>query len=512
MKEELTYILSRILLIFAGLFFVFALLFPNGALMLGWVVLQEVSSIPSNIKQVVQNTYEEMTMPSYEVDKFNWGAGASFYSIEHLGQDGGAFFPVPNENWMKDAEGNIVASWLKDGDWWGGGTASGMAKKADFDRLPKTMRVTWYDYADDSFYQLDAELPSQQLLSELMQQKGIDTNLAEGNIQAVPRYDTFQVGMAPKGLVILWLQGKYYYQIELAHYQARKIEGMTLEKYNQILSDGYGQMTREEWFQEEENNQKFYQPETIAQLKSGWTPSQDWYVRLRTKYPYRFSMSGNAHLDEYEAYYGNEESNFIFGFDRAQDDQTLKAVPKGVRLYFHDKAGQRYWMEVKFHKGAYNSGERDLSAIQKVFETLFPNRSANDNDKPVKQEEFATMEFHVNDAMNSMSVDLVKGDKRISIERYGVNVQKLRPYTFYPNVPEPSPEQKRLIEYGPQSKVNTKVKIGDYCPETGYWSCAYLSSADGLFMRAGDRMPGQSAVARGDIPADTLWTLIKPVG
>ena len=67
-----------------------------------------------------------------------------------------------------------------------------------------------------------------------------------------------------------------------------------------------------------------------------------------------------------------------------------------------------------------------------------------------------------------------------------------------------------MLEFGPQSKINLKVKIGDYCPQTGYWNCEYLSSKDGLFMRAGDRMPGQSAVARGDISADTLWTLIKP--
>ena len=63
------------------------------------------------------------------------------------------------------------------------------------------------------------------------------------------------------------------------------------------------------------------------------------------------------------------------------------------------------------------------------------------------------------------------------------------------------------VPYNPEQPL--QVKIGDYCPETGYWSCDYLSSAEGLFMRAGDRMPGQSAVTRGDIPADTLWTLIK---
>ena len=465
-----------------------------------------------DIKQTIKNTYEDITMPAYEVQKFNWGAGASFYSIEHLGQDGGAFIPIPNQNWMKDAQGNIVASWLKDGSWWGGGVAAGMAKWPSLDRLPKTMRVTWYDYADNNFYQLDTDLPSQKWLYELMQQKGVDTGIAEGTIRAIPRYDTFEVGMAPKGLVILWLMGNAGdYKIELAHYQARKIEGMTLAKYKkQYLSETENLMTREDWF-EEEAQQKFYRPETLAKLKAGWTPSQDWYVRLRTKYPYRFAMTGNAHLDEYDVYYGNEESNFVLGYEIEHENQTLKAVPKGVRLYFHDNAGQRYWMDMKFHEGAYNSGERDLTAIQKVFETMFPNRTAEDNDKPVKAEDFATMEVHVNDAMNSMSVELVKGTQRIDVKRYDLNVQKLAPDTFYPGVPAPTEEQKRLIKFGPQASTqNRAVKTGNICPQTGMWYCEGVSPEQGIYMRKGDPMPGQSYNKEARTKME--WHLIKPMG
>lgn len=123
-----------------------------------------------DIKQTIKNTYEDITMPAYEVQKFNWGAGASFYSIEHLGQDGGSFIPVPHENWMKDAQGNIVAGWLKDGSRWGGGSGSGMGKREQ-GSIAQDHAWTWYDYADDSFYQLNAELPSQKWLYELMQKK-----------------------------------------------------------------------------------------------------------------------------------------------------------------------------------------------------------------------------------------------------------------------------------------------------------------------------------------------------
>lgn len=54
------------------------------------------------------------------------------------------------------------------------------------------------------------------------------------------------------------------------------------------------------------------------------------------------------------------------------------------------------------------------------------------------------MEVHVNDAMNSMSVELVKGTQRIDVKRYDLNVQKLAPDTFYPGVPAPTEEQKKI--------------------------------------------------------------------
>lgn len=126
-------------------------------------------------------------------------------------------------------------------------------------------------------------------------------------------------------------------------------------------------------------------PKPLPNSEPGWTPTQDWYLRLRTKYPYRFAMTGNAHLDEYRVYYGNEEANFVLGYEIERENQTLKAVPKGVRLYFHDNAGQRYWMDMKFHEGAYNSGERDLTAIQKYLKPCSPTALQRTMINPLKQ-------------------------------------------------------------------------------------------------------------------------------
>ena len=118
--------------------------------------------------------------------------------------------------------------------------------------------------------------------------------------------------------------------------------------------------------------------------------------------------------------------------------------------------------------------------------------------------------------MSDITAFLIKGTQKEEIQLYrddnGSKLKTLQPHAYWEDKPTPSLEIIDRYLKGPQSSLRTKTRIGEICPQTGYWSCENLSSKDGLFMRAGDRMPGQSAVARGDVSADTLWTLVKPEG
>ena len=507
MKDELKFVLGRVSIIIAACFLLlFAacgvpLLAPQA---IEHTLRYTIPNIPQNIEKLIKGVYGDIVMPDYQTEKFKWGvANTTSHPLGSRNTIGAA----DGENWMKDAQGNVVARWVLAGDAWGAGSTAIPGGAAAVGRLPQAVRLTYYDYADGHFYRLDAELP-QKKMYELFKQKTTTKDSGSFAIDVAPRYFDIKYGIGPKGFVVLWLSG--IDQIEVATFQAQVMPDMTIEKYNQ--GNGGEQPAIQLLGRWEGLVDKGMSPDTIAKLKSGWSPSADYYKNLRIKYPWRFEMTGNARMNEYEGYFANKEYKTVFQYEMAQDKVQLKAVPERAGLYFTDKTGQRYYLEFKFYDSSADQGEFDLSKIQKAFESLYPNRTAADNDQTVPESEFARIEVKVGDDVTQIQADLVKGEKRIPLHLYYVGYKPLPPHQFDERGPKPTKEQIKLLEFGPQSKINLKVKIGEVCPQTGYWSCEYLSSKDGLFMRAGDRMPGQSAVARGDVSADTLWTLVKPEG
>ncbi|WP_133621435.1 hypothetical protein [Hydromonas duriensis] len=53
------------------------------------------------------------------------------------------------------------------------------------------------------------------------------------------------------------------------------------------------------------------------------------------------------------------------------------------------------------------------------------------------------------------------------------------------------------------------LSVGDPCPQTGFWMCDQLGGEQGIFLRKGDPMPGQSFSAAER--ENMNWRLIKPV-
>ena len=186
-------------------------------------------------------------------------------------------------------------------------------------------------------------------------------------------------------------------------------------------------------------------------------------------------------------------------------------LPEKLYLYVQDKHNQQQEVQIQFYTKPLHNSEMDTSEIRQVFKKLYPNRAASDSEASLTADAFASMHMEFTDDLQELRIFIVKGEQRIELHKFAYTLKESTPFQYRNQSPQAwATGNWGKVPYNPAQPL--QVKIGDYCPETGYWSCAYLSSADGLFMRAGDRMPGQSAVARGDIPADTLWTLIKPMG
>ena len=64
---------------------------------------------------------------------------------------------------------------------------------------------------------------------------------------------------------------------------------------------------------------------------------------------------------------------------------------------------------------------------------------------------------------------------------------------------------------GSQSSIQPIHPL-DSCPQTGYWRCQYMGGETGLFMRQGDRMPGESFVNDWTPRESIVWYLVKAEG
>ena len=84
--------------------------------------------------------------------------------------------------------------------------------------VPKRLDIRWFAFTEDKFYEGSFDLPFESM------QKMFDAGLAEGRLLPKPQpYDRVIVGMAPGGLVAVWM-GASTEKVEVANYIARVVD------------------------------------------------------------------------------------------------------------------------------------------------------------------------------------------------------------------------------------------------------------------------------------------------
>lgn len=378
-----------------------------------------------------------------ETTKFKWGLYTSQY---HADMGASPIDSHERECWFKDAAGNVVMRWLGIGQAWGGG-GSPMGGDAKWAPLPKKMRIAYYDYLEDKFYQLDAELPIAKLY-DLFQLKAVDLDGEKGEI--TPKYQDLVIGVAPRGYIVLWLAGdNAYEQIEIGTYQAHVMEGYTAERYNREVQPGFPiHVGEDRW-----KHLGLLKPETVAKLKQGWLPGNVYYKKQRTKYPWRFAMTGNARLLEFKERFGNQEGDYIHPWQMMtyRNIGQMRGIPQNALFIFNDKEGKRYKLVFKLFDQYRVSGEPDLSGVWAAFEKMFPGRTAEDNAYAPGGADMATVEVHASDDLKTFTATLVKGDQRIPLPGQGTQVLPLEPWSNNYGNPTPPPEVIKLQQHGPDA-------------------------------------------------------------
>ncbi|EKY05446.1 hypothetical protein HMPREF9075_02629, partial [Capnocytophaga sp. oral taxon 332 str. F0381] len=94
-------------------------------------------------------------------------------------------------------------------------------ESTSMDKLPKSVDMVWFSYKEDCFYRLKTAIDYEKI--EKLFREGYKERVPNGEVRHTT-YDTVVVGIAPGGVVVLWVGRGYKKNTEIGRYQAEKID------------------------------------------------------------------------------------------------------------------------------------------------------------------------------------------------------------------------------------------------------------------------------------------------
>jgi hypothetical protein len=266
-------------------------------------------------------------------ENFNWG---STITAPHI-------YPIEIHKGYLSSDKELITAYINTGmstgDWGYGNNAY-----TGGNIIPTNLSLTWISYAEKKFWKIEAALPKEKILKFF--QEGYMNKDRKG-IWSHVTYKDITVGLAPGGLVVVWLTGLNK-SIEIAHFQAEETNVSVNEFYRNPDED-----TQQEFYDYFYNA---YIPKQVqAYIKEKGVPVNLWN-NYRTKYNYHFNLhfykSDKESSDRYIKYLNGEEE--IIKIEETSIEKT-KALPAYARLYF-----SQFNAEVEF------DGEEILDAFKKI--------------------------------------------------------------------------------------------------------------------------------------------------
>ncbi|WP_244939701.1 DUF2931 family protein [Acinetobacter guerrae] len=328
-------------------------------------------------------------------------------------------FYLEDGTWLRTIDGSS-------GAWGRGGTPLG--GNSFKQPLPEVLHLTFFDSLDNQFYQLIQPLPKDKIqrLFTTAHKGLVDEGKGSPNI-----YDTFDIGFAPQGWIILFAIGIGTRE-EIGSWQAKKIEGdyATVVGLTRTADMDYLRAndirTRDVKFAFEDFRQR--NGELYKHWKDGsFKVSADWYKMLQTKYPWNLEVTApdGEWSGEYYAEYVNTERFEVLDDQLEADKTRLKAAPVKIWTWVTYKpTGVRYYIEIhmfpipKWLIDDYIPYYQDpnLNEYFKNFQALYPQRSLATNEHPAYPYDFAKLKIELDADYKIKEIYLQKGKEKRSLD------------------------------------------------------------------------------------------------
>jgi hypothetical protein len=193
----------------------------------------------------------------------------------------------------------------------GWGVGSGTGLKAAI--IPNHLELTWISYAEKKFWKIDTALPEEKMLD--LFQKGYDL-INRKNEEEHLTYNALTIGLAPGGVVVVWLDG--IYRVEVGRFQATEAYVNKLD-FEPVKDPDESQ---EQFF--ERRYKVVVSESSKEQIKKEGIPFGLW-DNYRQKYNWRYTtISYKAYAPEEVTFEGTDYINGEFAmFDDAKQRVAL---------------------------------------------------------------------------------------------------------------------------------------------------------------------------------------------
>ena len=328
--------------------------------------------------------YKEKTMNEQE---YEWGVAVNTpigYPIRFYAARVGST-PIISE----------LYSITEEPDW---GNAFGY-ESTSMDKLPKNVDMVWLSYKEDCFYRLKTAIDYEKVAK--LFKEGFDERFSNGKMNHTT-YNTVVVGIAPGGVVVLWV-GKGYFPIkEIGRYQADKIEIQVPKGL-----DGHQMLIFDKEDREKVLASKTIIPEDFREAnKNKPIPFGLWDSYRDNQYQWypTFEIPNGRIGDVDYQYWNGEADTFFFTDFIVLEEQKDVFAPKEL---YHDIRKLPLFKEIRFTYKAedgikYGVGlQFDWEDILKAYKKVFGERP---------EEVKAHLDIRINRINSYLTVHLV-GDK-----------------------------------------------------------------------------------------------------
>lgn len=150
------------------------------------------------------------------------------------------------------------------------GTGIEVSKKDFFD-VPDTFEITWLSLVERKFFKGKWNLPKEEIKQYL--ENGFEYKNKKIDCKKI------QIGLGPKGVVVIWLSGDSKMQIEIGRYQATQIILDSTDVYNSSKF-----MFEKDFIDKKLTDPKFISPDVKESIREYGYPSPSSYNIYREKY------------------------------------------------------------------------------------------------------------------------------------------------------------------------------------------------------------------------------------